>query len=45
MVNVITWWLTFTWCIADPTHVLEQDDVQVREDVTIEVGPVRILDS
>jgi len=25
--------------------VLEQDDVQVREDLTIGVGPVRILDS
>ena len=31
--------------IADPTHVLEEDDVQVREDLMIEVGPVRILDS
>ena len=29
----------------DPTHVLEEDDEQVREDMTIGVGPVRILDS
>jgi len=28
----------------DPTHVLEEDDVQVHEDLTIGVGPVRILD-
>jgi len=31
--------------VADPTHVLEQDHVQVREDLTMGVGPVRILDS
>jgi len=31
--------------VADPNHVLEQDDVQVREDLTMWVGPVRILDS
>jgi len=31
--------------MADPTKVLEQDDVQVREDLTTGVGPVRILDS
>ena len=31
--------------MADPTHVLEQDDVQVRENLTFGVGPVRILDS
>jgi len=31
--------------IADPTHVLEEDDVQVREDLTVAVGLVRILDS
>ncbi|XP_027927653.1 uncharacterized protein LOC114184545 [Vigna unguiculata] len=31
--------------IADPTHVLEEDDVQVCEDLTVGVGPVRILDS
>ena len=30
---------------ADRTHVLEQDDVQVRENMTLGVGPVRILDS
>jgi len=31
--------------VTDPTHILEEDDVQVREDLTIGVGPVRILDS
>ena len=31
--------------MADHTHVLEQDDVQVRENLTLGVGPVRILDS
>ena len=31
--------------IANPTHVLEEDDVQVWENLTIGVGPVRILDS
>ena len=31
--------------MADPTHVLEQDDVQVREDLTLGVRLVRILDS
>ena len=31
--------------IADPTHVLEEGDVQVREDLTIGVGLVKILDS
>jgi len=31
--------------VTDPTHVLEQDDVQVRENLTLGVGPVRILDS
>jgi len=31
--------------MPDPTHVLEEDDVQKREDLTIGVGPVRILDS
>ncbi|XP_027932703.1 uncharacterized protein LOC114188303 [Vigna unguiculata] len=31
--------------VADPTHVLEQDDVQVRENLTLGVRPVRILDS
>jgi len=30
--------------VADPTHVLEQDGVQVRENLTLGVGPVRILD-
>ena len=31
--------------VASPDHVLEADDVQVREDLTIPVGLVRILDS
>jgi len=31
--------------IADPSHVLESDDTQIREDLTINTGPVRILDS
>jgi len=31
--------------VADPSHMLEQDDVQVRENLTLGVGPVRILDS
>jgi len=31
--------------VADPTHVLEQDNVQVRENLTLGVGLVRILDS
>jgi len=31
--------------VADPTNVLEQDDVQVREDLTMGVRPERILDS
>jgi len=31
--------------VTDPTHVLEQDDVQVRENLTLGVGLVRILDS
>jgi len=31
--------------IANPTHILEEDDVQVREDLTVGARPVRILDS
>ena len=31
--------------IASPDHVLESDEVQVREDLTMLVGPVRILDT
>jgi len=31
--------------IADPMHLLEDDDVQIREDLTIGAGPMRILDS
>ena len=29
----------------DPTYLLKEDDIQVREDLTIGVGLVRILDS
>jgi len=31
--------------IANPKHVLEDDDVQIRENLTIGAGPMRILDS
>jgi len=31
--------------IADPSHVLESDDIQIREDLTVNTGPVQILDS
>jgi len=31
--------------IASPDHVLESDEVQVREDLTMPVGPVLILDT
>ena len=31
--------------IASPDHVLESDEVQVREDLTMPVRPVRILDT
>ena len=31
--------------MADPNHVLEQDDVQVHKDLIMGVGPVRILNS
>jgi len=31
--------------IANPSHVLEADDIQVWEDLTMEAGPVQILDS
>ena len=30
--------------IPDPEHVLEVDDIQVREDLTLDVGPIRVLD-
>lgn len=30
--------------VYDPTHVLEVDDIHVREDLTVETGPVRVLD-
>ena len=28
--------------VSDPTHVIESDDVQVRDDLTIETVPLRI---
>jgi len=31
--------------VADPSHVLKSDDIQIREDLTVITGPVRILDS
>ena len=31
--------------VASPDHVLEEDDIQVREDLTMQAKPVRILDS
>jgi len=31
--------------IADPSHVLKSDDVQLQEDLTMEAGPVQIMDS
>ena len=31
--------------IASPYHVLESDELQVREDLTMPVGPMRILDT
>jgi len=31
--------------VADPSYVLESDDIQIREDLTVSTGPVRILDS
>ena len=31
--------------ITSPSHVLESDDIQIREDLTVNTGPVRILDS
>jgi len=31
--------------VADPSHVLELDDIQIREDLTVNTKPVRILDS
>ncbi|WVY91911.1 hypothetical protein V8G54_037425 [Vigna mungo] len=30
--------------VPDPVHVLEVDDIQVREDLSLVVGPVRVLD-
>jgi len=31
--------------VADLSHVLESDDIQIREDLTVNTGPIRILDS
>jgi len=31
--------------VASPLHVLESDDIQIREDLTVNTRPVRILDS
>jgi len=31
--------------IADSSHVLEFDDIKIREDLTVNIGPMRILDS
>ncbi|XP_027932720.1 uncharacterized protein LOC114188322 [Vigna unguiculata] len=30
---------------ADPSHILESDDIQIREDLTVTIRPVQILDS
>jgi len=30
--------------VSDPTHVLEEDEVQIRKDLTLDVGPMRVLD-
>ncbi|XP_027931374.1 uncharacterized protein LOC114187341 [Vigna unguiculata] len=31
--------------ITSPSHVLESDDIQIRKDLIVNTGPVRILDS
>jgi len=31
--------------IADPSHVLESNDIQIREDLTVNIRLVQILDS
>jgi len=31
--------------IADPSHVLGSDDIQIREDLTVNTRPMRILNS
>ena len=31
--------------IADPSHVLESGDIQIREDLIVNIGPMPILDS
>jgi len=31
--------------VFDPSHVLEEEDVQIREDLTMEVPPVALEDS
>jgi len=30
--------------VLDPEHVLEVDDIQIREDLTLDFGPTRVLD-
>ncbi|XP_027941057.1 uncharacterized protein LOC114194846 [Vigna unguiculata] len=37
--------LTLRKYIADPSHVLESDDIQIREDLTVNTRPMQILDS
>jgi len=31
--------------VVSPSHVLESDDIQIREDLTVNTRPMRILDS
>ena len=31
--------------VFDPTHVLEAEDIQIREDLTVEVPPIALKDS
>jgi len=31
--------------VADLSHVLESDDIQIREDLIVNTGPIIILDS
>jgi len=38
-------WRTCTMYSMYPTHVLEEYDIQYREDLTVDVEPVRTLDS
>ncbi|XP_068504157.1 uncharacterized protein [Phaseolus vulgaris] len=32
-------------CVPDPNHILESDSIQVKENMSFEVKPIRILDS